>query len=307
MVRTLCVAALAASAWSLTACGIPEAKYQAALAEASRSIKRVGEERQRAEAAERKAAELDARLTAAEQRNRDLASRLAEQERAAWARSAPASGIDPSAPLEANLPDGSGPPFSVPRAGVPVAPAPLPVAPRAEPQPRSVEYQALLATLAEDVRAGRIQLSEQQGRLPVRLAERVLFPTGSATVSSDGRRTLRHVADVLRTVKGRAIRVEGHTDSIPVRTDAFPSNWELSTARASAVVRVFQEQGINPAMLGGAGFADSLPIATNETSEGRAQNRRIDITLAAPVAPPGAPARTPMIFPINPAQGTGNP
>ena len=133
----------------------------------------------------------------------------------------------------------------------------------------------------------------------MRLAERVLFPTGSAAVSSDGRRALRPVAEVLRTAKGRLVRVEAHTDDIPIRTDAFPSNWELSTARAAAVVRQLQEAGVNPALLAGTGFADAQPLASNETSEGRAQNRRIEMTLLSPAAPPGQPpSRAPMIFPL---------
>jgi chemotaxis protein MotB len=281
---------------ALTACGVPQPKYQAALAETGRAIRQAGEDRQRAEAAEKRSTELEARLAAAEQRNRDLTARLGEQERAAaWSAPAPSSSSPPVITAD------------------PVAPregAPQPGPPRSEPQVRSVEYVALSASLEEELRAGRIQLLEVRGRLTARFTERLLFLTGSATVSSDGRRALRQLAEVLKTARGRQVRVESHTDSIPIRTEAFPSNWELSTARAAAVVKALQEQGLNPALLSGAGLADAQPIASNETSEGRARNRRLEVTVAPPIplqpAVPAAPAaaeRAPMVFPMPSSTG----
>jgi chemotaxis protein MotB len=77
--------------------------------------------------------------------------------------------------------------------------------------------------------------------------------------------------------------VEGHTDDVPIKSAAFPSNWELSAARAIAVVRFLQDQGVDPAKLAAAGYGEYQPIAGNDTPEGRAQNRRIEITLAASV------------------------
>jgi len=287
---------------ALTACGVPQPKYQAALAETGRAIRQSGEDRQRAEAAEKRSAELEARLAAAEQRNRDLSARLAEQERVAVAMSPAAApmGSWPGGPVASPPVIAADPAAS--REGAPQA-GPS----RAEPQVRSVEYVALSASLEEELRAGRIQLLEVRGRLTVRIAERVIFPTGSATVSSDGRRALRQVAEVLKTAKGRLVRVESHTDSIPIRTEAFPSNWELSTARAGAAVKALQEQGLNPALLSGAGLADAQPIASNETSEGRARNRRLEVIVASPApaqpTAPAAPERAPMVFPMPSSTG----
>jgi chemotaxis protein MotB len=147
---------------------------------------------------------------------------------------------------------------------------------------RSADYQSLASSLSSEIKAGRVQVSELQGKLTVRMAEKVLFPTGSATISKDGQGTLKAVASGLQAVKGRIIRVEGHTDNVPIHNDRFPSNWELSSARAIAVVRFLQGQGIEPERLGAAGYAEYQPIASNDTAEGRAQNRRIEISLALP-------------------------
>jgi chemotaxis protein MotB len=159
---------------------------------------------------------------------------------------------------------------------------------------RSTEYEALASSLDSEIKAGRIQVSELQGKVTVRMAERVLFPSGSATVSREGRATLAKIAGAFKDVKGRIIRVEGHTDSVPIKTARFPSNWELSSARAIAVVRILQEHGVDPTLLGAAGYAQYQPLASNENEEGRAQNRRIEISLAAPLSNlPKVPASTP--------------
>ena len=146
---------------------------------------------------------------------------------------------------------------------------------------KSAEYEALSKSLSGEIQAGRIQISELQGKMTVRLAEKVLFPSGSATLNRDGKATLGKVADAFKDLKDRIVRVEGHTDNVPIRSAAFPSNWELSTARALAVVRFLQAAGVDPARLAAAGYGEFQPIAGNDTAEGRAQNRRIEITLAA--------------------------
>lgn len=153
---------------------------------------------------------------------------------------------------------------------------------KADLEKRSADYQSLASSLSAEIKAGRVQVSELQGKLTVRMAEKVLFPTGSATISKDGQGTLKAVAAGLQAVKGRIIRVEGHTDDVPIHNERFPSNWELSAGRAIAVVRFLQAQGIEPARLGAAGYAEFQPIAPNDTPEGRAQNRRIEISLALP-------------------------
>lgn len=151
-------------------------------------------------------------------------------------------------------------------------------------QKRSGDYQSLASSLEQEIKAGRIQLSELQGKLTVRMPERVLFPSGSDAISREGKQTLAKVAEALQAVKGRIIRVEGHTDNVPIHTDRFPSNWELSAARAIAVVRFLQEKGVEPGLLGAAGYGEYQPIGSNLSAEGRALNRRIEISLATPPA-----------------------
>ncbi len=150
-------------------------------------------------------------------------------------------------------------------------------------QAKSKEYESLASSLDEEIKAGRIKLSELQGKVTVRMGEKVLFPSGSATISPEGKATLKKISEAFANVKDRMIRVDGHTDNIPIHSARFPSNWELSSARAIAVVRWLQELGIDPKLLGAAGYGEFQPIADNATPEGRADNRRIEISLAAPL------------------------
>ncbi len=153
---------------------------------------------------------------------------------------------------------------------------------KADLEKKSAEYQALASSLQGEIEAGRVEVSELKGKLTVKMKDKILFASGSATIGPDGRVALGKVADALRGVQGRVIRIEGHTDDVPTGGGAFPSNWELSTARALAVVRYLQEKGVDPTRLAAAGYGQYQPIAPNDTPEGRSQNRRIEIVLAAP-------------------------
>jgi chemotaxis protein MotB len=114
--------------------------------------------------------------------------------------------------------------------------------------------------------------------------DRVLFDFGKATISPKGRAVLEKVGDVLKDVHDRRIRVIGHTDNIPIQLqyrEKFPSNWELSAARAAAIVRYFiRKNEMNPTVLEAVGRSYYDPVASNETEEGRAQNRRVEILIA---------------------------
>jgi len=117
-----------------------------------------------------------------------------------------------------------------------------------------------------------------EGGLSIVLAESLLYRSGSADILNPEilRRIGRHL-----TTAGGSIRIEGHTDSIPVQNDQFPSNWELSTQRAVNVVKfLISECGIDPKRLSAAGYGDSRPLASNDTPEGRAVNRRVNINLS---------------------------
>lgn len=152
---------------------------------------------------------------------------------------------------------------------------------KAELEKKSAEYQQLATSLQGDIEAGRVELSELKGRLTVKMKDKILFASGSATIGKEGLAALLKVADALRGVSGKVIRIEGHTDNVPTTGSAFATNWELSTARALAVVRYFQEKGVDPTRLAAAGYGEFQPIAPNDTPEGRSLNRRIEIVLAA--------------------------
>jgi chemotaxis protein MotB len=158
---------------------------------------------------------------------------------------------------------------------------------RADLERKSAEYEQLAGSLKGEIEAGRIELTELRGKMTVKMKDKILFSSGSAAIGKDGRSALQAVADALRNVQGKTIRVEGHTDDVPTGKSAFPTNWELSTARALAVVRFLQQAGVDPSRLAAAGYGEFQPVAANDTPDGRSQNRRIEIVLAAPEARAG--------------------
>jgi chemotaxis protein MotB len=117
------------------------------------------------------------------------------------------------------------------------------------------------------------------GSITISLPDWVLFQSGEATIRPQGIEFLKSLADVLMEM-GRQVRVLGHTDNVPIRTAQFPSNWELSAARAVMVVRILSElHGVPAEHLSATGFGDSRPVADNLTPEGRAKNRRVEIVV----------------------------
>lgn len=128
-----------------------------------------------------------------------------------------------------------------------------------------------------------VTISQLQGKLTVNILDRVLFDSGEAQLRSDGEAVLRKVAGFLVQHPELKIHVVGHTDNVPIRPAArgrFPSNWELSTARATAAVRFLAEDcGVDPRRMGAVGYGEFRPVADNSTPEGRARNRRTAITI----------------------------
>ncbi len=127
-----------------------------------------------------------------------------------------------------------------------------------------------------------VTISELKGQLTVNILDQVLFDSGEAELKPEGPQVLRKIAAVLQQAPGRQIHVVGHPDNVPIRggRGRFASNWELSSGRALAAVRFLQEQcGVDPRRLGALGHGEFRPIAANETGEGRARNRRIEVVV----------------------------
>jgi chemotaxis protein MotB len=144
------------------------------------------------------------------------------------------------------------------------------------------DYKQMSAALAADTAAGMLEIANLSGLVTIRLPEKVLFAPGSAAILKGGKAELKKVAAAMKGVSNRVFYVAGNTDTKPIKTRQFPSNWELSTARALAVVHYFIAEGVEPKTLGVAGYAQYHPIASNDNAEGRAKNRRIDIGMAPP-------------------------
>ena len=149
-------------------------------------------------------------------------------------------------------------------------------------QQSQAQYDALVANLSDQVKQGQLQVRRYKDMLTVDVAEQLFFESGRASLKEGGKAVLKKVAAALQEYGDKAIRVVGHTDNVPIAKawrDVFPSNWELSAARATTVVRFLQETGIEPGRLIATGRAQYSPVAPNDSAEGRQKNRRIEITL----------------------------
>ena len=144
---------------------------------------------------------------------------------------------------------------------------------------RDAIYRQIKERLQEMIDAGKLNVRVVRGRMVIDLKQDILFPSGSADLSDIGEETLSEVARALADFPDRAFQVEGHTDNVPIKTSRFPSNWELSTARAVSVVKLFVDSGMNADNLSAAGFGEFQPRADNASAEGRALNRRIEVVM----------------------------
>ncbi len=143
--------------------------------------------------------------------------------------------------------------------------------------------EELTKSLQDEIAKGNITIQQIHDRLTINMVDRVLFDSGQAQIKPAGMKVLKQVAEILATATDKQIRIEGHTDNVPISTklqDRFKTNWELSTARATTVVRYLIDQGgLDRQYLAAVGYADTRPIASNDSDEGRASNRRIEIVL----------------------------
>jgi len=121
----------------------------------------------------------------------------------------------------------------------------------------------------------------KDGKVYVSLEEKLLFKSGSDVVNSQGKEALKSLADVLNSTKNITVMIEGHTDNVPIKTKSFDDNWDLSTARATSIVRILTtDYGFDPNRITAAGRSEFQPVLTNETVDGRAGNRRTEIILS---------------------------
>jgi chemotaxis protein MotB len=144
------------------------------------------------------------------------------------------------------------------------------------------QYEALVQGLSKEVQKGQLQVRQYKNMLAVDLAEQIFFDSGRATLKPEGKKILKKVGEALKGYDNKIIRVVGHTDNVPVAPSLqkiYPSNWELSVARATNVVRYLQEVGVPPELMIPSGRSEYDPVAPNDTPEGRQKNRRIEIML----------------------------
>jgi chemotaxis protein MotB len=178
-------------------------------------------------------------------------------------------------------------------------------------------HQSLEDEMRSALESKDVTISQLQGKLTVNILDRILFDSGEADLKVDGSAVLRKIAGILEQHTNLQIHVVGHTDNVPIRPGArsrFASNWELSTARATAAVRFLAEKaGVDPRRLGAVGYGEFRPVADNSTPEGRAKNRRIAITILSEemagadiassglqkVIPPGDPPVSPAALSTN--------
>jgi chemotaxis protein MotB len=150
---------------------------------------------------------------------------------------------------------------------------------QAAAEARAAEFRELLKSFQKMVDAGKLKVGIRRGRMVLELPNDILFDSGKTELKAAGKSALADVAKVLRGLPGRTFQVAGHTDNVKIQSARYPSNWELSTARAVEVTKLLVDNGMDPKMLSAAGYGEWDPAADNATPDGRAKNRRIEITL----------------------------
>lgn len=139
---------------------------------------------------------------------------------------------------------------------------------------------AVESALSDLIRSGMVVIRRSDAGLEIEIRTDILFASGAAELSPASQPVLRKLARVL-TPFPQALRIEGHTDNVPIATSVYPSNWELSAARAASVVHLMMQSGLPPARMSVAGFGEYRPVADNAVAEGRNRNRRVVIVAIA--------------------------
>jgi chemotaxis protein MotB len=150
---------------------------------------------------------------------------------------------------------------------------------KAAAEARAATFHNLVARLKSMIDAGQLKVVIRDGRMVIQLESDVLFDSGKTNIKPDGQTALAKLAPVLAGITDRKYLVTGFTDDVPIHTQRFPSNWELSTARAVEVVKFLVASGLKPQQVAAAGYSEFDPVVANDTPEHRTQNRRIEIVL----------------------------
>ncbi|MBI3184986.1 MAG: OmpA family protein [Myxococcales bacterium] len=268
--------ALAALAFG---CGIPKEQFDAKVLEAEELARKYRDESGKATALEQRVRDLEAKVTALAEERASLESRLTASEGQLTNKEAERRALEEKNAQLAALNE------ELSKSKKKLAEA------KEELEKKSSEYESLAKSLKGEIDAGKIELSELRGKMTVKMKDKILFASGSAKIGKEGQEALDKVAQALAGVRGRIIRVEGHTDDVPTDPKSqFPSNWELSLARAMAVVKHLQDRGVDPTKLSAAGYGPYQPVAPNDSPENKSLNRRIEIVLATATGTPEAPA-----------------
>ncbi len=184
------------------------------------------------------------------------------------------------------------------RAAAPASPKPAPSASAsdttARPETHGPRVHAVSIPIPKDLR-GKVEVIRSATAVNLIITDDLLYPAGDTQLSADGRALLDRIAAMLKRSR-YAVSVEGYTDNTPIHTARFPSNWELSTARATTVARYLIRRGVAPARLSAIGYGDTRPRADNTTASGRARNRRVTLVLHA---------NTPQLQPLPPSPPRG--
>jgi chemotaxis protein MotB len=250
-------------------CGVPKSQLDAKAVEAENYRRQYGDESEKAKSLDAKVAQLSSELEAAQKER-------AKSEEALTASEARAQ------ELQKKVEELSALNGSLAQSKDKLEKA------RVELEKKSEQYQSLAQSLKDEIKSGKIELSELKGRMVVKMKDKILFSSGSVKINPEGQAALAKVAEALKDVSGKLLRVEGHTDDVPTDPKGpFPSNWELSTTRALAVVKLLQDKGVPADRLSAVGYGEHHPIASNRTTQGKSQNRRIEIVLAPEDQAPG--------------------
>ena len=171
--------------------------------------------------------------------------------------------------------------------------SPLAASPSSEPVINASlrgPYRKLMEQLRQELGSGAIRLGLDSRGLIITLQEKSFFPSGEDTIYKQTYPTLERVAKIMAQLPN-PVRLEGHTDAIPISNQRFKNNWELSTARSIALLQLFQSQfGLDTSKFAVAGYAQNLPVASNDTEDGRARNRRVEIVILSKQDSPANPA-----------------